>query len=194
MDPKTNSMSTGIYQIKATLKGSRPPVWRRFQVPADITLRRLHLVLQTVMGWTGYHLHMFIIDGLEYGEPDEDDFAPLEDESRARLGRVVQCEKTRFAYTYDFGDGWDHSLLVEKIIPLQEGAIYPICLAGARACPPEDCGGIDGYAELLQALQNPNHERHSELRHWLGDSFDTGAFDLPEVNQALREMNLMRRR
>lgn len=190
---KAKSKDVRIYQIKVTLKDSRPPIWRRIQVTGDITLRGLHQIVQIAMGWTGHHLHMFTIEGEDYGEPDpEFDLTPMHDDKRVKLSKVVDREKARFAYTYDFGDGWDHSLLVEKILPPQEDVQYPVCLAGARACPPEDCGGIYSYAEFLGAIRDPSHKRHEELLEWIGGSFDPEAFDMEEVNRELRQLGSKR--
>jgi len=129
-----------IYQMKVTLKNIQPPIWRRFQVPGRISLKKLHRIIQTLMPWDGYHLHQFIIDGVDYGEPDpEGDLSELKDDRYARLNKVVPAAPDRFIYEYDFGDGWEHEILVEKVLPPEEGVRYPICLAGKRACPPEDC-------------------------------------------------------
>ena len=177
-----------VYQIKVTLKHIKPPIWRRIQVRNDITLRRLHEILHVVMGWDGYHLHAFTIKGDEYGEPDPRDLydADLIDERRVKLGAVVTGAKEKFRYTYDFGDDWEHELLVEKVEAPQEGVQYPICLKGKRATPPEDCGGPWGYAELLEAVSNPEHPEYAERREWLGDYFDPEEFDLEGINRQLQ--------
>ena len=179
-----------IYQIQVTLGEIRPPIWRRIQVTSDTTLRKLHRILQEVMGWEDYHLHQFIIDELDYGEPDlEIDYGnPTKSDRTVRLSEVVSRPKTKFAYEYDFGDGWWHEILIEKILPPQEKVRYPVCLAGKRACPPEDCGGPPGYAEFLEAIRDSNHERHEELLEWIGGSFDPDAFDLNQINTQLRRI------
>ena len=179
-----------IYEIKVTLGEIRPPIWRRIQVTSDTTLRKLHRILQEVMGWEDYHLHQFIIDELDYGEPDpEIDYGnPTKSDRTVRLSEVVSGPKTKFAYEYDFGDGWWHEVIIEKILPPQEKVRYPICLAGKRACPPEDCGGPPGYAEFLEAIRDSNHERHEELLEWIGGSFDPDAFDLNQINTQLRRI------
>jgi hypothetical protein len=178
-----------IYQLKVTLKESKPPIWRRFQIPGNITLHRLHLVLQDMMGWTNSHLYRFDIGGVQYSIPDpEDDFYDLHfvDSRRTKLSKVVLREKAKFAYEYDFGDSWEHQIQVEKILPPESGAQYPVCLAGKRACPPEDCGGIWGYEELLEIITDPLHEEYHETIEWLGGSFDPEEFDIDRVNRALR--------
>jgi hypothetical protein len=178
-----------ISQIKITLKDIQPPIWRRFQVPGRISLKKLHRIIQTLMPWDGYHLHQFIIDGVDYGEPDpEADLSELKDDRYARLNKVVPAAPDRFIYEYDFGDGWEHEILVEKVLPPQEGVRYPICLAGKRACPPEDCGGVDGYADFLEAIRNPAHEEHDRILEWVGGSFDPEAFDLEGINLALKRI------
>lgn len=183
-----------IYQLKATVKDSRPPIWRRFQVPANITLHRLHLILQVVLGWSNSHLYRFEINGTEYGEPHPDnDFYELDfKNSRAiKLYHVAPGEQATFAYRYDFGDDWKHDIRVEKILPVEPGVSYPICIAGRRACPPEDCGAIEGYADLLKALANPRHPEHESTKEWVGGYFDPEAFDLNMVNKALRPRVLL---
>ncbi len=177
-----------IYQIKVTLSDSQPPIWRRIQVRSDSTLAKLHRILQRVMGWTDTHLHQFVIRDERYGVPDEEDIGPRKtrDERKYKLSELVPTEGSRFAYNYDFGDYWQHVLVVEKTLPPQEGVRYPICLAGARACPPEDVGGIPGNEDFLQAINNPDHPEHHEYLEWIGGSFDSEAFDAEAVNQRLR--------
>jgi Plasmid pRiA4b ORF-3-like protein len=176
-----------VYQLKVTLRGSKPPIWRRFQVPADITLARLHDALQDVMGWTNSHLHQFVIAGTYYGVP-YGDFMDLEviDERRVKLNQVVTKVKSKFTYEYDFGDSWEHVVVLEKVLPPEPGVRYPVCLAGARNCPPEDCGGVWGYDDLVQALQKPGTPRQEELLEWIGGEFDPEAFDVGEVNRRIR--------
>lgn len=182
--------SNQIYQIKVTLDDTHPPIWRRILVPGNTTLLKLHDILQIVMGWEDYHLHMFTIEGSIYGDPADDEYGDLGtiDESRIKLNQVVYREGQRFSYEYDFGDSWDHTLLVEKILPPQEGVRYPICLKGKRACPPEDVGGVWGYENFLEAIRNPDHDEHEGYLTWVGGEFDPEAFDLEEVNTRLRSM------
>ncbi len=180
-----------IYQLKITLRDSKPPIWRRIQVPGDITLAELHLVFQRVMGWENDHLHAFAIGGIQYSEPEpapyEND-GEIQDENSVTLNQVVSG-KAKFSYEYDFGDSWEHQIILEKVLPPETGVQYPVCLTGKRACPPEDCGGIWGYAELLEAISDPNHPEHDERLEWLGDEFDPGAFDLEAINQDLRDIH-----
>jgi hypothetical protein len=179
-----------IYQIKVTLDGIHPPIGRRILVPGNITLLKLHDILQIVMGWEDYHLHMFTIEGSIYGNPRDDEYGDLGtlDEASITLNQVVYGEKQRFTYEYDFGDSWDHTLLVEKISSPEEGIRYPVCLKGKRACPPEDVGGMWGYENFLEAIRDPNHDEHEEYLMWVGGEFDPETFDLEKVNAQLHSM------
>lgn len=175
-----------VYQLKVTLKESKPPIWRRVLVPGSVTLYKLHQILQSVMGWEDYHLHQFTVDGIRYGEPDPDFGLDIKSERRVKLNQIAPEVKDRFVYEYDFGDSWEHQILVEKILPPQPGARYPICIAGKRACPPEDCGGIWGYADFVEAVQDSRHPEHNAMRDWVGRPFDPEAFDIDAVNQVLK--------
>jgi hypothetical protein len=179
---------TKIYQLKVTLRSVKPPVWRRLLVPGDVTLARLSDIVQSAMGWSNSHLHEFEIAGERYGQPDDEwGFGPaVKDEAKAKLFRLAaQGDKLR--YSYDFGDGWEHDLLVEKVQAPELGARYPWCVTGRRACPPEDVGGPWGYEEFLAALADPDHESHAEMSEWAGGHFDPAEFDLEWVNTALAE-------
>ena len=179
-----------VYQIKVTLNDTHPPIWRRLLAPGDATLRKLHDILQIVMGWRDSHLHQFKIGGEVYGatEYDEGGELGLLPEQRYRLSQVVPEPRAQFQYEYDFGDGWEHTLVVEKIHPPEPGARYPLCLAGKRACPPEDVGGVWGYQDFLKAIGNPRNPEHEELLEWVGGEFDPDAFDVQQVNAQLRRM------
>ena len=182
-------MSTAkiIYQMKVTLIASKPPIWRRFLVEDTVTLGKLHDILQIVMGWTNSHLHHFIIDDEFYGMPLDDDFGDMrtKDETRFKLNQLVSGKGFKFGYEYDFGDSWEHDLVIEKILPAEKGARYPICVAGKRACPPEDVGGIWGYEDFLKAISDPKHPEHAEMREWIGSDFDPERFNLNAVNAGL---------
>jgi len=176
-----------IAQIKITLLDTDPPVWRRVLVPATIRLDRLDRVIQAAMGWTNSHLHMFIHHTGHYGVPDPD--LPMHNERNATLRNLAGREGDTFGYEYDFGDSWDHQVLLEKLAPAEPGGRYPRCLAGARACPPEDSGGTGGYAELIDTLADSNHPQHHDMLRWLGlekgTEFDPARFDLAEANRRL---------
>lgn len=176
-----------VYQLKITLRDSTPPIWRRVQVRGNTSLSRLHAIIQIAMGWTDSHLHEFVIRDARYGMADME-WDPLErprDERRVRLGQLVTRENDRFTYEYDFGDGWAHEIVVEKILPPEPDVPYPRCVAGKRACPPEDVGGLSGYAHFLAAIRNPRHEEHDDLLAWAGGAFDPAAFDAEAVNRYL---------
>jgi hypothetical protein len=186
--PRRTSEPIQIYQLKVTLRGSHPLIWRQFQVKSDITLAKLHRILQTVMGWTNTHLHRFLIRGAQYGIPDDVVLRKMIDERKHRLSDVVSGQASRFTYEYDFGDGWHHELLLERTLSPEAGVHYPVCLAGARACPPEDVGGMAGYENLPEAIHDPNHPQREEYLEWIGDGFDSEAFDADEVNRKLRQL------
>ena len=176
-----------VYQLKVILAGSQPPIWRRVQIRSTTTLGRLHNILQTVMGWTNSHLHQFIVGEARFSDPDFDPYGELDfaDEQMVRLNEIVGAEGDHFVYEYDFGDCWQHDLLVEQIAESAPGVRYPICLAGARACPPEDCGGIWGFEDFLEAVRDPSHPEHAEYLEWIGGEYDPEAFDVGEINRFL---------
>lgn len=178
---------TKIYQIKITLKYIRPPIWRRIQVPADTRLGKLHDILQITMGWSDSHLHQFIVGREYYGVPDPHFPGSTRSERNVRLDQVAN-EGDTILYEYDFGDGWAHALKIEKTLPVQAGTRYPVCLAGKRACPPEDCGGVPGYEHMLEILSDPRHEEYEEMCEWLGGEFDLEVFDVKGVNEGLRKI------
>lgn len=144
-----------IDQIKVTLEESHPPIWRRLLVPGDVTLAQLHDIIQVAMGWEDYHLHQFIVGNVFYGEPHPDYGFEMRDERRVTLREVAPQEGSKFCYEYDFGDGWLHQILVEKVLPPEPEQSYPVCIKGKRACPPEDVGGIWGYYDFLEASGTP---------------------------------------
>ncbi len=178
------------HRIKVTLAGSRPPIWRRLEVPSAITLASLHRVLQTAFGWEDYHMWVFENAMGRYGVADRE--LRIANAATKRLDHVTPAPGDRLGYTYDFGDDWEHTLQIEAVIPAEPGIAYPRCLAGRRACPPEDCGGIWGYGDLLEVLADPAHDEHEERLEWLGlesaDQFDPAAFDLVATNNALSHL------
>ncbi|SCL31357.1 plasmid pRiA4b ORF-3 family protein [Micromonospora inyonensis] len=178
-------MPRQIFQLRISLAGVRPSVWRRVLVPGGYTLDRLHRVVQHAMGWRDCHLHSFEIDGVQYGAPDPDDGLASRDELDTRLDMAVG-KGNRFQYTYDFGDWWEHELVVEDVLTADPDGRYPACLDGEHACPPEDVGGPAGYRLLLDALADPAHPRHDAMRDWLGRSFDPSVFDAGRASTLLR--------
>jgi hypothetical protein len=181
------------FQLKITLRGvSKPPVWRRVLVPAAIALDELHEVILRAMGWDGGHLHVFSDGMTEYGVPDLE--LGHADEAAVELADLVSAPGERVSYTYDFGDDWEHDIKLEKILAPDPAAVTPVCLTGKGACPPEDCGGAWGYADLKEAIANPDHEEHEELLAWLGlddpSEFDPAEFSADEVNARLRHVRV----
>ncbi len=182
--------STG-YQIKITLARSKPPIWRRVVVPAKINLEDLSDVILAVMGWAGGHLHGFEIGGEVYdglfpdgSEPDEKIGLPA---WKSTLCEEVPAAKMKFRYEYDFGDGWTHELLVEKIIPASEKSAMFTCTGGKGRCPPEDCGGLWGYYGMLKTLSEPNHPEYQSILEWCGGPIDPNEFSVEEANAALAQ-------
>ncbi|GEM_PF-394254 len=173
------------YVIRAVLRETDPPIWRRVIVPVDVKLLRFHTVLQKSFGWTNSHLHEFVREGVSFQPVDPDgnqDYVPYE---RMRMDALFEKEGDRADYRYDFGDGWEHQLTLEKILPAGVGPERPACLGGARACPPEDCGGTSGYERLVDAMRDQGHPEREEFIEWLGRPFDSEAFDLERVNRRL---------
>jgi hypothetical protein len=180
-------MARQIYQVKVSLADVAPPVWRRVQVPAAYTLDRVHRAIQHAMGWMDFHLHSFDIDGIQYGEPDPEGELMLRDELEVRLDAVA-AKGSRFLYTYDFGDWWEHDVLVEDVFTAEPDERYPACVAGERACPPEDVGGAFGYAELLLALRDPGHPQHEPTRALVPAAFDPERFEPDRATTLLRRL------
>ena len=183
----TTKQSRTIYQIKISLIGVKPPIWRTVLVPGDLGLGAFHEVIQVAMGWTDSHLHQFIANKKFYGVPDDDFELEMEDETKYKLAQLLKKEKDSIIYEYDFGDSWEHKILLEKILPDDGKTVLPVCIKGKRACPPEDCGGIWGYEELLETISDPKHPDHEDMLEWVGGGFDPEEFDLEEINEDLAE-------
>ncbi len=175
-----------IYQIKVTLLRTAPPIWRRLLVPSDFTLSSLHDLLQLAMGWTDSHLHEFLFRGQHYG-PTHPERGVTEaiDERKVRLNQLLSRVGAKMVYTYDFGDGWEHGIVLEKGLPIEPNMAYPLCTDGRGACPPEDCGGLGGFYNLLEALQNPRHPQREELLEWLGEDYNPEKFSTEAINRIL---------
>ncbi len=173
------------FQLKITLNRSKPPIWRRVVVPENMTLPVLHRVIQFAMGWENAHLHEFMLDGKCYGQPDREWDNQMMDEAKVRINQLLTKEKDKLLYVYDFGDDWLHTVLLEKIISDTPAPVSPLCLAGKRACPPDDCGGIYGYYEMLNVMQDKQHPEYESIMEWLGEDFDPVDFELDEVNARL---------
>jgi len=175
-------MNQPIYRLKITLRGIRPPIWRRVEVMPDLSLLELHRVIQGAMGWTDSHLHQFIHRGTYYSAPDPEFGMPTVSERRTKIADLLERPKDRFIYEYDFGDGWTHDVVLEAIEEAQPDVRYARVTGGKRSCPPEDVGGCSGYAEFVAAITNPNHEEHQSMLSWVGGPFDPEWFDLLTAN------------
>lgn len=176
-----------VYQFKITLYGFRPPIWRRIQVPEAYSFWDLHVAIQDAMGWSDYHLHQFeMVDSssgmkVRIGIPDNEFGMKILPELKQKIADYFSMENRPADYLYDFGDNWEHRILLEKILPRDKNIDYPICVSGKRACPPEDCGGIGGYEALLEVISDPDDEEYEEMMEWLGGEFDPEYFEAKEV-------------
>jgi hypothetical protein len=177
--------ATSVIQLRIALREVEPPIWRRIQVPANITLIKLADTLLATMGWLGYHLYEYRIQGEAYGDPDPDfDYGrEIKDLRRVRLERVVRNVGDQFEFLYDFGDGWVHDVTVEAIERPEPRVRYPCVIAGERACPPEDVGGPPGYIDFCAAIAGPSNNAHDQLLDWVGGEFDPDWFDIDAVNE-----------
>lgn len=177
---------SSILILKVTLQEIEPPIWRRLEVPSRVTLARLHQFLQAAMGWTDSHLHQFVVGQDRYGPSDSEMEENQRDEATSTVGDLMRSAGDRLTYKYDFGDGWEHEVVLEEISAPEPGAMYPACVGGERACPPEDCGGAPGYSDLLEVISDPNHPEHLDRLEWVGGTFDPEAFSVENVNRLLR--------
>lgn len=175
-----------IYQLHVQLIGITPLIWRRIQVPGEVSLYRLNLLIQRAMGWKNAHLSEFNIDGRRYGATEQDHFAEgIYEFKRFKLSQVVTVSGKSFLFTYDFGDDWEHKVVVEDILAREKEVKYPRCIAGASACPPEDVGGIYGYDDFLKVISDPKHESHAEYKAWI-KKFDPNLFDVNKATKAMQ--------
>lgn len=184
-----------IYTFIIELDGSNPAIWRRFKVFDNLKMDVFHQVLQIIMGWHDSHLHEFIISKNSYGliDPDDDN-GNMVDESKFRINDLINKSGQKFQYIYDFGDDWNHRLVLEDTEENEGGQVLPLCIAGQGSCPPEDCGGIHGYYEFVEAMQSPKHGRHKELKKWYGKKYDPSEFDLNGINKSLEKEFVKKRK
>jgi hypothetical protein len=183
-----------IFQLRLSLKGISPLIWRRVQVPAEMRLSDLSRVLLEAMGWTNSHLHEFNVDGTRIGMADLDEpeagMPEIVDETTVSLGQLAESGARTFEFLYDFGDCWEHSVEIESVdVTPASGVLYPSCTGGERACPPEDCGGTSGYERMLEILADPTDDEHDEMRVWVGGRYDAKKFDIKRANTALRRLS-----
>lgn len=178
-----------IYLLKVSINDVAPPIWRSIRVQNSIDLWQLHMILQAAVGWENSHLHQFFCDGNIYGVPDPEFGNGVLDESHATLHSVLKKPGDSILYLYDFGDGWEHTIQLEKILPYSHEISFPACLSAERNCPPENVGGPPGYQDFLEAFDNPNHPNHTDMVEWVGEEFDPRTFETSEVNEYLKSWN-----
>jgi hypothetical protein len=191
-----------VYYLRVTLEDSKPAIWRDILVPSDLTLEALHYVIQTVMGWENCHGHQFIAEKVLYtNETDhintDDDYGLLDieelekqdrNEKKYTVAQLLTKEDAIIIYEYDLGDSWTHQIELKKILPIDANAHQPRCIKGEKACPPEDCGGIWGYTDMLESLQNPENPEDTQILTWFGENFNPAHFDIEAVNRTLRHL------
>ena len=195
---KTSAPAKGkqIYQLHVELEETEPVIYRKLLVRGEIGLDLVHAILQIAMGWTNSHLHKFTIGNEEYSDPElelnEMSFVGdpiVADEAIVQLAEVAQEKGFQFHYDYDFGDSWRHCIIVEEVLPEDPALVgFAQCIEGKRACPPEDCGGSYGYADLLETIADPENDEYESMMEWLGGSFNPEAFDLKKTNTFLRKI------
>ena len=177
-----------VYQFKITLQETKPPIWRRIQVPETYTFWDLHIAIQDAMGWNDYHLHEFDVkkpglrNEVRIGIPERDLDTEFLPGWKQKIADYFSMENRTAAYIYDFGDDWVHTITLEKILPRKMKTKYPLCIKGKRACPPEDVGGVYGYEEFLQIIRNPKHKEHKSMLKWIGGNFDPEQFDVNKIH------------
>lgn len=186
-------MNRKIYQVIITIKEINPKIWRRLLVPSDMRLSDFHKVIQTSFGWTNSHLHQFIKNDTCYTRrmQDDDYWDELEnvDYHNMKIFSLLYSKREKMIYEYDFGDSWRHEIILEEILPPNEGFKYPLCLDGARSCPPEDCGGVWGYQNMMKILKKPKHEEYESYIIWLDGKFNSEYFNKDKVNKRLKLKN-----
>jgi hypothetical protein len=173
------------YQIHISLEDINPKIWRRLLVLPSTSLKTLHKIIQIAIGWNNYHLHQFIYEDERYGEPWDEDPDGTIDYKHLKLHDFLLFPRETMVYEYDFGDGWKHRITLEDVLFNQERLQSPRCVDGARHCPPEDCGGVAGYAELKRIVKNPRHKDYQETMMWLGGHFDPDSFSIDQINKEL---------
>jgi hypothetical protein len=175
-----------VHSLRILLSESDPPIWRGIEVPSDIRLDRLHRVIQAAMGWCDGHAHQFLVEDECIADPGAGE--DVRDERAVRLQQIAPEKGSSFLYVYDFGDDWQHEITVEAVEPPVDAATHVRCTGGARACPPEDCGGILGYEDLLRVLRDPSDDEHAAMCDVVGGRFDPEAFDLAAANRRIKQV------
>ena len=186
-------MTKKTYQIQISLNNYRPKIWRRLLISSDLLLSDFHKIIQTSMGWTNSHLHQFIKNRTFYSARlyDDDLWDDMDnvDYKKIKISDLLKKEKEKIIYEYDFGDGWNHDIILEKILPHDHKLNHPVCLKGKMNCPPEDCGGVWGYSDMLEILKQPDHDEYESSMEWLGGEFDPEYFNMNEVNEMLKTID-----
>jgi hypothetical protein len=187
--PEPTAKADNVFRLKISLKHITPMIWRRVETP-DCTLWDLHLIIQMCMPWANYHMWDFAVTQNERYGAEDDEEMEYDDAGRVKLSQLAARRVKKLAYMYDYGDGWEHIVTFEKPVARDPKAKYPRCVAGARACPPEDCGGFPGYEYLLEILANPKHEEYAERVAWLGGVYDPDVFDIDAINADLQKLKI----
>ncbi|PTY07576.1 hypothetical protein DB347_04895 [Opitutaceae bacterium EW11] len=184
--PKKNTEK--VFSLRLSVVGCSPRIWRRLLVRESMWLTRLHDCIQIAFDWFDYQTHVFALDDLKYGNPFRKDELAVEDDRDVTLADIDLGTRDRLFYEYHFGEGWQVEIRVEKAVPLEKGAAYPLCTGGERAGPPEDCGGLEAYHDMLACIKEPNTDLGREWLEWLGPNFDPAVCDLEKINKALRKL------
>ncbi len=188
----SRSEISDVYQLRVAIKGISPPIWRKLLVGSSTTLHDLHLIIQAAFGWYNYHLYEFNIGSERYANPEQmdDEFPDDIDSRETKLAQLALREGSKFSYTYDYGDNWEHSILVQKVLPYDQSMSLPSCIGGKRNGPPEDCGGAYGYQNMLKVVSDPDDPEHESTMEWLGE-YDPEGFDLQSADDAVRNYKNM---
>ncbi len=180
--------SAQVLQLKVTLVETSPAIWRQIQISSDCTFWGLHVAIQDAMGWTDSHLHMFELAGKRgskahcFGIPDDDGDLEVRPGWEFSVSKFLKAKGDKARYLYDFGDCWDHDVILEELLPALPKTAYPRCIAGERRCPPEDCGGVYGFENFLKIMKNRRHKEHKEMVDWAGGEFDPEEFNAADVH------------
>lgn len=177
-----------IFQFKIALQGSKPRVYRTIHVEDNRTFYEFHHIIQISMGWLNYHLFQFKTPDYFISDPSFFDYKEILDSKKVKLNQMFFEEGEKIQYEYDFGDGWIHSIRLEKILPIKLNQTYPVCIRGKRNCPPEDCGGIWNYQNLIEVIVDKKHPDYKEVQEWLGDDFDPDEFNIKQINEELKDL------
>lgn len=176
------------FSLRLTVVGCTPRVWRRLLVRESMWLTRLHDTIQVLFDWFDYQTHLFTLDDMRFGNPQRKEESTIEDDRDVTLADLDLASRDRLQYEYQFGEGWKVDIRVEKTIVMEKGVAYPLCIAGERAGPPEDCGGLEAYHDMLACIKEPDTDLGREWIEWLGPAYDPAVCDLEKINKALRKL------